>query len=271
MVRSRASWNGVDLSHTAGDGPVAFSADTGPDALLAAYRAGAYPLPAPNDFARTINEVTHEEAVAAGRIWLIGADTGDPYRVSWWSPDPRPVIPVRAVHLSRRLAGRLRRDTWSTSLDRDFEQVVHGCREGRDPQWLTDELVRSLLLLHEAGWAHSVEVWQESTLVGGVFGVRIDSVLSMDSMFRLRSGAGATAVADLADRFAEAGGTVLDAQWDSPHVRSLGSTPLPRERYLGLLAEQRPAPAPLPADPRPARRLAAGAAEAADGQPCKIY
>ncbi len=181
------------------------------------------------------------------------------------------MIPVRAVHLSRRLAGRLRRDTWSTSLDRDFEQVVHGCREGRDPQWLTDELVRSLLLLHEAGWAHSVEVWQESTLVGGVFGVRIDSVLSMDSMFRLRSGAGATAVADLADRFAEAGGTVLDAQWDSPHVRSLGSTPLPRERYLGLLAEQRPAPAPLPADPRPARRLAAGAAEAADGQPCKIY
>ena len=256
MVRSSASWTGVDLSHTAGDGPVAFSAGTGPDGLLAAYRAGAYPLPAPNDVARTINEVTHEDEVASGRIWLIAADAGDPYSVSWWSPDPRPVMSVRGVHIGRRLARLLRQVEWATTVDRDFERVVHECRVGREPQWLTDDLVRSMLLLHEEGWAHSVEVWQDTTLVGGVFGVRIGSVLSMDSMFRLRSGAATTAVADLADRFAQVGGTVLDAQWDSPHVRGMGAVPIPREQYLKLLADRQPDPAPLPADTRPARRLA---------------
>jgi leucyl/phenylalanyl-tRNA---protein transferase len=266
MVLSHASWSGIDLSRTAGDGPVAFSAATGPDELLAAYRAGAYPLPAPDDIARAINEFTHEGEVAAGRIWLVAPDTGDPYGVSWWSPDPRPVLSVRGVHLSRRLVRQLRQVEWATTLDHDFERVVHACRAGRDPQWLTDDLVRSLLLLHEAGWAHSAEVWQGTTLVGGVFGIRIGGVLSMDSMFRLRSGAATTAVADLADRFAEVGGTVLDAQWDSPHVRGMGAVPLPRERYLELLADQRPEPAPLPADPRPARRLADGAPDPAGGR-----
>ena len=261
MVRSRASWTGVDLSHTAGDGPVAFSAGIGPDELLAAYRAGAYPLPAPDDIARTINEFTHEGSVEEGRIWLIDADAGDPYGVSWWSPDPRPVMPVRGVHLGRGLARQLRRSEWTTTADRDFEQVVHGCRADREPRWLTDDLVRSLLLLHGRGRAHSVEVWDGTTLVGGVFGVRIGGVLSMDSMFRLRSGAATTAVADLADRFAQSGGTVLDAQWDSPHVRAMGAAPLPRGQYLQLLDAQEPDTAPLPADPRPARRLAHRPAE----------
>jgi leucyl/phenylalanyl-tRNA--protein transferase len=270
MVLSRATWAGVELSRTAGNGPVAFSAGIGPDALLAAYRAGAYPLPAPGDIARTINEVTHEGEVAAERIWLVAADTGDPYSVSWWSPDPRPVLPVRAVHLSRSLARQLRRADWTTTADRAFARVVQGCRADRDPQWLTDDLVRSLIALHEGGWAHSVEVWEDTTLVGGVFGVRVGGAFSMDSMFRLRSGAASAAVADLADRFAEAGGAVLDAQWDSPHVRGLGAVPLPRDRYLAFLAGQASAwaagPTPLPADPRPVRRLAlrvAGAADAA--------
>ena len=255
MVRSLASWAGADLSPAAGEGPVAFSAATGPDQLLAAYRAGAYPLPAPDDIGRTFNEFSYEGEVEADRIWLVAADAGDPYQVSWWSPDPRPVLPVGEVHLSRRLARQLRRTGWTTTLDRDFEQVVHACRVGREPQWLTDDLVRSMLLLHQRGWAHSVEVWQDGALVGGVFGVRIGAVLSMDSMFRLRSGAATTAVADLADRFAQVGGAVLDAQWDSPHVRALGAVPLPRDQYLKLLADQAPAPDPLPVDPRPAHRL----------------
>lgn len=265
MVRSRASWTGIDLTRTPGDGPVAFSARTDPDALLAAYRAGAYPLPAPDDIARAMSELTHEDDVAEGRIWLVDADAGDPYSVSWWSPDPRPVLPVRGVHLGRGLTRQLRRADWTTTLDRDFERVVHACRDGRSPQWLTDDLVRSLLALHRQGRAHSVEVWEDAELVGGVFGVRVGGVLSLDSMFRLRSGAATTAVADLADRFAEAGGTVLDAQWDSPHVRGMGAAPLPRAEYLTLLAGQPrdPDPSrPLSTDPRPARRLAGGGGRA---------
>ncbi|QMU77157.1 leucyl/phenylalanyl-tRNA--protein transferase [Streptacidiphilus sp. PB12-B1b] len=263
MERSRASWTGIDLSRTPADGPVAFSADTGPDSLLAAYRAGAYPFPTTDDYARTVNEIAYAGEVASGRTWLVGADVADPYTVSWWSPDPRPVLDVGGVHLSRRLARQLRGPApWVTTLDRDFGQVVRACQAGRDPQWLTDALVDSLAALHRAGWAHSVEVWEGTALVGGVFGVRIGAVISMDSMFHRRPGASTTAVADLADRFAEAGGAVLDAQWDSPHVRAMGATLLPRERYLALLAEQRPGPGaqpdepPLPTGPRPARRLA---------------
>jgi leucyl/phenylalanyl-tRNA--protein transferase len=256
MSRSRASWSGIDLSDAAADGPVAFCADTGPDSLLAAYRAGAYPFPTADEYARTVNEIGYAAEVAAGLTWLVGPDAGDPYSVSWWSPDPRPVLDVDGVHLSRSLARRLRRAGWVTTLDREFERVVRECRVGRDPQWLTDGLLDSLLRLHGAGWAHSAEVWEEGTLVGGVFGVRIGSVLSMDSMFHRRPGASVAAVADLGERFAEAGGSVLDAQWDSPHIRGMGARLLPRERYLRLLSEQPPDPGPLPADARPAGRLA---------------
>lgn len=256
MAGSPASWAGADLSRAAADGPVAFSAGIGPDDLLAAYRAGAYPFPAPNDYARTFYEFSHADEVSAGRILLVAPDAGDPYTVSWWSPDPRPVIEVRGVHLGRRLARRLRRVEWTTTLDRNFERVARACQADREPQWLTDGLVRSMVRLHDAGWAHSAEVWEGEDLVGGVFGVRIGGVLSLDSMFRHRDGASTAAVADLADRFAEADGILLDAQWDSPHIRALGATELPREQYLKLLAAQPPDPLPLPTDPRPAARLA---------------
>ncbi|MGA4862201.1 leucyl/phenylalanyl-tRNA--protein transferase [Streptomyces lavendulocolor] len=233
MVSRCPSWEALDVLDAAPDGPVAFCADLSPAGLLAAYRAGVYPFPASDDYARVLNEVVYADQVDEGRIPLVGVESEDHYAASWWSPDPRPVLPVSAAHISRSLARRLRsRPAWSTSLNQRFEQVVHECRADRVPLWLTDELIASLIRLHELGHAHSVEVWEDGDLVGGVFGLQIGSVLSMDSMFFHRPGASKAAVADLAARFGQVGGLLLDAQRDSPHVRGLGALLVPREQYV---------------------------------------
>lgn len=242
------------------DGPVAFGADLSPADLLAAYRAGAYPFPASDEYALALNEVVFADQVQEGRIPLMGEESADPYAVSWWSPDPRPVLPVSAPHLSRSLARRLRnRLSWSTSLDRRFEAVVRECRADRVPLWLTDELIESLMRLRELGPAHSVEVWEDGEdgdLIGGVFGIQVGSVFSMDSMFFHRPGASKVAVADLAARFAQAGGELLDAQRDSPHIRDLGCVLMPREQYVHHLRHTEHNTLPLPTATLPASRLA---------------
>ncbi|MFF9809243.1 leucyl/phenylalanyl-tRNA--protein transferase [Streptomyces coeruleorubidus] len=250
-------WEALDVLEAAPDGPVAFSADLSPGGLLAAYRAGVYPFPASDEYTRALNEVVFADAVEEGRIRLVGEFLADPFAVSWWSPDPRPVLPVSAAHLSRSLARRLRnRLPWSTSLDRGFERVVRECRGDRVPLWLTEELIASLVRLHELGHAHSVEVWEDGDLVGGVFGLRIGSVFSMDSMFFRRPGASKVAVSDLAARFAQAGGELLDAQRDSPHVRDLGGVLIPREQYVRHLRRSSCDSLPMPTATLPARRLA---------------
>jgi leucyl/phenylalanyl-tRNA---protein transferase len=257
VVSRCPDWESLDVLKAAPDGPVAFSAGLSPAGLLAAYRAGAYPFPAPDEYARALNEVVFGEQVQEGRIQLIGEESADPYAVSWWSPDPRPVLPVAATHLSRSLARRLRnRLPWSTSLDRQFERVVRACRADRTPLWLTEELIASLIRLHDLGHAHSVEVWENGDLVGGVFGVRIGSVFSMDSMFFHRPDASKVAVVDLAARFGQTGGELLDAQWDSMHVRGLGGVLIPREDYVRHLRRTRLDGHPMLTATLPAWRLA---------------
>lgn len=257
MVNRCTGWEALDVQEAAPDGPVAFSADISPACLLAAYHAGVYPFPASNEYTRTLNEVLFADQVQEGHIRLVGDESADPYAVSWWSPDPRPVLPVSAPHLSRSLARRLRnRLQWSTTLDRQFERVVRDCRSDRTPLWLTEELISSLMTLHDLGHAHSAEVWEDGELIGGVFGLRLGSVFSMDSMFFHRPGASRVAVADLAMRFAQAGGVLLDAQRDSPHVRSLGGVPMPREQYMRQLRRTAPDALPMPTATLPAGRLA---------------
>ena len=251
-------WDALDVLGAAADGPVAFSADLSPAGLLAAYRAGVYPFPASDEYTRALNEVVFADQVQEGRIPLVGEqEPAEPFAVSWWSPDPRPVLPVPAAHLSRSLARRLRNGlSWSTSLDQGFERVVRECRGDRVPLWLTEELIASLVRLHELGHAHSVEVWEDGDLIGGVFGLRIGSVFSMDSMFFQRPGASKVAVSDLAARFAQAGGELLDAQRDSPHVRDLGGILMPREQYVRRLRRTAPDSLPMPTATLPAGRLA---------------
>ena len=253
---SRPEWDLLDLAAAPAEGPVAFGADLSADSLLTAYRAGLYPFPADTVEQQLINELTYEAGIAAKRIRVLsGVD--DPFAIAWCSPDPRPLIPVDQLHLQRSLRQQLRNKTdWTTTMNVRFARVVDECRTGRSQRWLTDELVDGLCRLHERGHAHSVEVWDGAELVGGTFGVRIGAVFSADSQFTRRSGAGKVAVADLAHRFAEAGGAVVDVQHDGDHVRLMGARPVPRADYLALLGSS--AECPLPAEPRPARRLAGG-------------
>jgi leucyl/phenylalanyl-tRNA--protein transferase len=164
------------------------------------------------------------------------------------------VIGVGHVHLGRNVRKQLRSGRERTTADASFRRVAQECRAGREPRWFTDTLLDSMIALHEQGWAHSIEVWQDGELIGGALGIGVGVVLSGDSMFSRRPNAARIAVADMAARFAAAGGTLIDAQWDSPFLRSLGAELVPRDQYLPLLA----APAErraLPDQPLPARRL----------------
>jgi len=247
-------WDSFEIGSRPADRPVAFCADLSPASVLGAYRRGVLPFPAADEYVRDIHEFRYERDVADGAIAIVGAADDDPFWVAWWSPDPRPVLDVAHIHLGRNVRKRLRRtDEWTTA-DAAFRRVADECRAGREPRWLTDTLLETMIALHQEGWAHSIEVWQDEELIGGAFGVGVGSVLSGDSLFSRRPDAARVAVADMAARLARAGGTVIDAQWDTPYLRPMGATLIPRSRYLSMLAspaERRE----LPREPLPARRL----------------
>ena len=249
-------WESFKITPGARDCPVAFCADLSPDSVLSAYQHGIFPFPAPDDYTRDINEFQYEDLVSDGVIGLVGSAHDDPYLVAWWSPDPRPVINVEDIHLGRNVRKQLLRGQERTTANDSFRRVAEECRAGREPRWLTDTLLESMVSLHDQGWAHSIEVWQDDDLIGGAIGIGVGFVLSGDSMFSRRPNAARIAVADMAARFAQAGGALIDAQWDSPFLRSLGAELVPRDHYLPLLAgsaERRV----LPRQPLPARRLIA--------------
>ncbi|MCX4386314.1 leucyl/phenylalanyl-tRNA--protein transferase [Micromonospora peucetia] len=250
-------WETLDLIDAPAEGPVAFGDDLSATALLDAYRHGLFPFPADTEERKIVSEFAYESDVAAGRIAVL-AGSVDPYAVAWCSPDPRPVIPVDRARIQRSLRRQLRNKVeWTTTLDACFERVVQHCRVDREPRWLTDRLVSTLHELHAAGHAHSVEVWEGDELVGGTFGVRIGGVFSADSQFALRSGAAKVAVACLVRRVADSGGVAVDVQHDGDHAKLIGAVAVPRVEYLALLRKHADDNCAMPADPLPARSLAA--------------
>ncbi|MBV2156466.1 leucyl/phenylalanyl-tRNA--protein transferase [Kitasatospora sp. SUK 42] len=250
-VGRASAFDGLDLQRAPADGPVAFGGSLDAGELLAAYGHGLFPLPAADVYASAYNEARYGEVDGVALL----SGVSDPYALAWWSPDPRPVLRPDGVRLPSRLARRLRNGAqWWTTADRAFGEVLAACVAGRQPVWLTEELASALVELNARGAAHSVEVWEGDELVGGVFGVAVGPVLSLDSMFHRRSDAARVAVADLGARFGAAGGRLLDAQWDGPHVRSLGAAPMGRSRYLAELVSTVRA-GPLPTGRLPVARL----------------
>jgi leucyl/phenylalanyl-tRNA--protein transferase len=236
-------WRFPDPATAGPDGLVGVGADLEPATLLQAYRQGIFPWPHP----------------------------GAP--LPWFSPDPRGVIPLDGLVVSRSLRARLGRSGWETTVDRAFAAVLAGCADrprgtsggsgGLKPSppadqgdtWITPPMRAAYGRLHDLGHAHSLEVWAGGELVGGLYGVGIGAVFTGESMFHLASDASKVALVDLVARLAEAGGQLIDVQMVTPHLASLGARDLPRADFLHLLARVRDRPVRLATDRLPVARL----------------
>jgi leucyl/phenylalanyl-tRNA---protein transferase len=200
------------------DDLVGRGADLEPGTLLAAYRAGIFPMP-----------------------------YGDGSRaMSWWSPRDRGVLELRSLRVSRSLAKSRRR--MEVRVDTSFEEVVLACADPeRDGGWIDDDIIASYTELHRLGWAHSVETWLDGELVGGLYGIATGGLFAGESMFHRVSDASKVALVGLVellcDEYADA--RLLDVQWRTPHLAGLGVVELPRPLYIRRLraALQVPLPA----------------------------
>jgi len=200
---------------TAGsDDVVAVGANLAPGTILSAYRRGMFPMHLPDG------------------------------ELAWWSPVERGVIPPGHLQISRSLRRSLRR--FHVSFDLDPEGVIDGCADPTRPHgWITTEIKRAYMELFGLGWLHSVEAWDdEGNLAGGLYGVSIGALFAGESMFSRQRDASKVALVHLVGQLSRAEHYLLDVQWVTPHLATLGAVGISREEYLKLLPEALAAPSP---------------------------
>ena len=151
--------------------------------------------------------------------------------VLWFRPDPRAIIPVDDFHTSRSLARTIKRGLFEIRVNSDFEGVMRGCADRPEGSWISDRFVEVYGALHRAGKAHSVEAWHGGRLVGGVYGVALGGAFMAESMFHRETDASKVALAALVRRLREREFTLLDVQYVTPHLESLGATEITRHEY----------------------------------------
>lgn len=156
--------------------------------------------------------------------------------ILWWSPDPRGILPLDTVHVSRRLARTLRQGRFRCTLDQAFEAVLFGCADRLEGTWLTAELADTYRGLHVLGLAHSVEAWEGPELAGGLFGVALGGFFAAESMFTRRSEGSKAALVFAVEHLRRCGFGLLDIQMVTPHTRRFGAIEIPRREYLQRLA-----------------------------------
>ena len=184
------------------DGLLAGGGDLEPGTLLAAYRAGIFPWPDQRG------------------------------RLLWWSPDPRAILPLDGFHESRSLGRARRRLGLRVTRDTACAAVIAACAARPEGTWITPAMRRAYGHLHDLGWAHSLEVWQDETLVGGVYGVAVGGLFAAESMFHRVRDASKLALQALAHHLDARGFAVLDVQLQTSHLASLGAIEIPRDEYL---------------------------------------
>jgi leucyl/phenylalanyl-tRNA---protein transferase len=182
--------------------------DLSPQTLLSAYAQGAFPM------------------------------TDRDGRTRWYTADPRGIIPLEAFHVPRTLRQLLKKQppVFEVRFDHDFEAVMRGCMQQRKADtWISEELVRAYVRLHDAGFAHSVETWRDGRLVGGLYGVTLGAVFFGESMFHRVPDASKVALVHLVRRLRERDYELLDSQATTEHLRRFGCVDMPAEQYLKLL------------------------------------
>jgi len=164
--------------------------------------------------------------------------------VLWWSPDPRMVLFPGAFKRHKNLRRLVQSGKFSVTFDADFERVIQACskveRKGQEGTWITPAMQQAYIRLHERGFAHSVECRLEGKLVGGLYGVALGKVFFGESMFHTVTGASKVALWHLVDLLLENDFKLIDAQQDTPHLRSLGARTIPRGEFLKLLEKYIP-------------------------------
>jgi leucyl/phenylalanyl-tRNA--protein transferase len=209
-------WVFPETLHDIDDEVVGVGADLDPSTLLSAYRHGLFPMP------------------------------GNPEMpMLWWSPDPRGILPLDGLKVSRSLRASVRR--MEVRVDTAFDHVIRACADpSRDSGWIDEDIIAAYTELHELGWVHSVETWQDGELVGGLYGVAIGGLFAGESMFHRATDASKVALVGLVDLLRDeyADRRLLDVQWSTPHLSSLGVVDVPRQHYLDLLHEALDVPLP---------------------------
>lgn len=190
------------------NGLLALGGDLAPERLELAYRQGIFP-------------------------WY---QDGQP--LLWWSPDPRTVLIPGELHVSRSMRKVLRKAPYQVTFDQDFAAVMAGCAEPRnytDATWITEDMFRAYCHLHDRGVAHSVEVWEEGQLVGGLYGVALGRMFFGESMFSRRDNASKTGFITLVEKLRQWGFEMIDCQMPTEHLFSLGARSLSRDRFKAEL------------------------------------
>jgi leucyl/phenylalanyl-tRNA--protein transferase len=162
--------------------------------------------------------------------------------ISWYSPDPRGVLPIDAFHVPSRLQRVVRQGQVQVEIDTAFEEVMRACAEAeREPEdtgtWISEEIIESYCALHAQGYAHSVEVRQDGALVGGLYGVSLGGAFFGESMFHRVTDASKVALVALVKRLQSRGFILLDTQWVTGHLQQFGAIEIPRPEYLQRLDE----------------------------------
>ena len=194
--------------HAVKSGLLAVGGDLSPERLLAAYHEGIFP-------------------------WYA---EGEP--ILWWSPDPRFVLLPAELRVSRSMRQFLKKELVRITFDQHFRGVIAACqkpRPGQDGTWITEEMKEAYCTLHELGYAHSVEAWQDGVLAGGIYGVSLGHTFFGESMFSTLPNASKAALISLVGRLRERDFDLIDCQVESAHLGSLGARPIPRREFLARL------------------------------------
>ena len=191
------------------EGLLAFGGDLSIDRLLLAYQNGIFP-------------------------WY---EEGSP--ILWWAPDPRFVLFPEEIRISKSMKQLLKKQLFTFTINKDFEGVINACqnitRNGQDDTWITDAMKEAYIALHRKGWGYSVEVWRDSELVGGLYGVLVGKVFCGESMFARTSNASKAGLIFWAEKLQKAGVELIDCQVHSDHLESMGARYISLENYLKIL------------------------------------
>ena len=232
---------------------VALGADLEPGTLLAAYRLGLFPMHVQTPVEVTAKATDESSATSTRDVTPdVTVEQRLPTeRIGWWSPDPRGVLELDQLQVSRSLRQSIRK--YRCTVNQAFDGVVLGCAESRrDGRWINADIRSAYVRLHQLGWAHSIEVWQkpevweqttgdrgsERTLVGGLYGVTVGGLFAGESMFYRARDASKVALVHLVEVLSatnDADQRLLDVQWLTEHLASLGAEELPRGEYLDRL------------------------------------